>query len=1246
MSPPYRTSFFSRLTFAWIGPLIRQAQTKPPGEEAFPPLPARFYVERDTEKLESAFNKYKDSRWALPWALLSTYPRELARVFILSIIGLSFSSASPLILRQLLLALEGKASPPAWFLAAWNHYPLVPQQMSYAIACSLTLFLVSVGIISVVHHLFFVQPFAGARARAALGSLVFKKALRQKRSSHQEASTGFIMNLVASDGIKVATLIGFFHSLWYHPLQLIISIFLLYRLVGYAALIGALSLSLLFFISIGVARAQARLRRELSRLADRRVGLTHESLVHIKAAKFQGWEESLTKRILDLRNQEVSRIRSLARLTAFMSFNAGTAPAVAMAVTCGIAIQNGTHLDAAVVFPMLSLFMLLRFALNHLPEMIFNFVECAVALGRIRSFLTLPEFSHPVATPTLESAIEISDATFMWSEKRTALTIPRLNIKRGELVVVVGSIGSGKSALLLGILGELSLSSGSAAICGSIGYVPQLPWIVSDTVRGNIVCGQTFDEARYARVVQASGLETDLSLLPKGDLTEIGERGVNLSGGQRHRVALARAAYAGAEIFLLDDPLSALDPGVANHVFRHLISREMKVSTRVLVSHRVEYALTADRVVVVENGTIVESGTPDELQRLDSRFSALLRIHNSMTNHDAVSALPMTSPALEEASEFELSADDLEGGTLIAPEDRVLGKVKSRVIGDYFKRFTPGVVLLVMIGLFAARQLSAVSADLWLARSTAIGLSEVQDFFLIYCLCILALCVSTYARSMYVLHRGLVAGVESHKRLLQGVIHAPMRFFESNPVGRIVNRFSRDLETVELSLPRNLLDAGHCLFETLSAFFVIAVVKPITLLVLAPSCMGYYHLQKSFRPLAREAQRLSSMTLSPVFALLSESLAGVETLRAARLERDFEGRFVRFMNSHTRIFYGATATNRWLGIRLEFLGCCIILVVGLLASTATNSAIATAFSGLVLSYATFVTSSMNWAIRSISMAETSLTCFERMERYANTESERLVGEAPPPSWPEHGAVRFVNLSARYRAELPRALDDISAEIPAGSRVGIIGRTGSGKSTLILSIMRLLEPEAGYVEVDGLNLSTLDLAAVRNGIAIVPQEPVLFSGTLRESLDPFSQYSDEQIVEALRRVQLGSLLESLPRGLKARVREGGFNFSSGQRQLLCLARALLRKSHLIILDEATAAIDVETDFAIQRTIRKEFSGATLFVIAHRLGTVLDSDIILGLKNGELIESGAPATLLEKPGSLLSEFIREMRENLTA
>lgn len=1232
----------SRLFFTWVTPIIKGAKRSPIAESGLPLFPDSFCVEVESSRLHSSIvHLGRFGYLAIPLAIIYSYGYSFVAIFAISLITLAAGLSSPIVIREILRGLTPDFATPPWFLSLMDLVPQLNSWLSYSLLFSVVLGCISVVTILATHHLFYIQPNLAYRVRGALNAIIFAKALRQQRAAQQESTTGFIVNLIGSDTQKLQIFLGFCHSLWFHPMSLLCIIYLLHRMVGSAALIGCSALIALLASSTAITRKQGRIRNELAKVADRRIGLTRESLMHIKAAKLQGWEDNLERKIQILRENETKLSRQLVRLSAIFSFTSGSAPAVAMAITSVCLVCQGIELQSATLFPVLTLFMQLRFSLNILPDTIYNAMEATVASRRIHSFLSSPEHSRPRIDATQSAAISLVGLQSRWCRGgRVALTVPSLDIAHGKLVIVVGSVGSGKSGLLLTTLGELEPEYGSVSLGGSIAYVPQTPWIISDSIRNNILFGRAFDATRFQRAVFAAGLDADLTSFPNRDATQIGERGVNLSGGQRQRVALARALYSDADIYLFDDPLSALDPSVAQHVFSELICSELGKKTRVLVSHRVEFAALADRVLVMENGSIVEDGTPQELKNRESRFSALLNAHSGMS-HNSSQGLPRSSEttgAIEAVDDTNPSGEIVHN-SIIEAEERRIGSVRATTVRAYATRLAPGLATAIVIALFLGRQTAAVGTDLWLTTWANRREVELVWFLGGYLICILLLCFLGYLRTLYILSRGLYAGSACHLALLRGVLRAPLSFFESNPVGRILNRFSRDLETVELSLPRSLIDAGQCLIETIAVSTIITIVAPVMLLLFAPVIVIYFLLSRAFRPVSRDLQRLISTTLSPIFAITSESLSGIESLRASALNESFNRLFAKALDAHNRCNLTQTAINRWLGIRLEILGSAIICAVGIAASLGWSTSTGIAFSGLALAYASAMTASMNWAIRSISMVENSLTSFERIERYSSTASEKLPGLPAPPGWPLHGEVRFQELSVRYRPHLPTVLKQLTFTIPAGSRVGVIGRTGSGKSTLILSLLRLIEPCAGEIQIDGVRLSDLALDDVRRSLAVVPQEPVLFSGSLRDSLDPFSEFSDGEIQSVLERVEMKSFLSALPAGLSSEVREGGFNFSNGQRQLICLARALLRRTKVVILDEATASIDIHTDRTVQRTIRREFIGSTLIVIAHRLETVLDSDLIVALNHGELAEFGPPQELLRTKGSILQRFTNE-------
>ena len=1247
-----RPSLVSRIFFLWTSPFVHRNTKIPLTPETLLELPPDFDAAEQARRLEHALSKSSNQgAFRLIYAVLESIRRELIKIFSLSLCLLISGLMSPLIVRQLLVSLEGRVVVYPSFVSNILSFSPLTHQTTYSLLCALALLLTAVLSTLSVHHLFFNQVGTAAKIQTSLRAVIFRKAMLLSRSERGHAPSGHIMNLMINDANKVWTWACLLHATWYQPLQLSLALFFTYRLVGVSALCGAITLALLVCLSALLVRRQNAIRREVLRLVDERVGFTAEVLQHIKMVKFQAWEEPLQERISSLREREIAGLRRINRLASVAGLVSNMGAPLALVAIFSVFAALGGELTPSTVFPVMGFILLLRMTLNTLPDTISNTVEAIISLGRIERFLKRREYAGPKIIKGMDEAIHLKNLRFEWQAGETALSIEDLKIKKGELVAVVGGVGGGKTALLLGLLNELTPVSGSVQVHSSPAYVAQQPWIVSDTIRNNILAGRLFDEPNYLRAIAASCLERDIVGFPQGDLTEIGERGVNLSGGQRQRIALARALYARAVIYLLDDPLSALDPGVANTVFDRLLKEELSDTTRILVTHRLEYAIRSDRVLVIENGEIVQDGAPRDLLKKGGRFAELFAVHEEMATGGASLAesrdrseemLTVTDSENELLTEEgeELSSESQPSQSIIAGEEREVGAIAPRIVFEYLHIFAPGILLFVLISVLIARHAVSLATDLWLASYSRGSVSSTLIFIGGYCSLALVLALFHFMRWYLFLSAGMRAGISAHTSLLRGVLSAPLRFFEENPVGRILNRFSRDLETIEVYLPRTLLDCTHCALEVLVVCGILLFIDPRTIFVLIPLLFAYYWIQTVIRPTGREAQRLEAIARSPIFAHYAESLNGVDTIRATGLVQTFSSRLDQMLNHHARTWYTLTSSARWVGLRLEFLAALVVFSGSVSVSLAPTSAIPTALAGLLLTYAINVSGSMNWFVRSLVQAESHLTSHERISYYASTTPESRSAGVPPTNWPARGEIVLRELTVKYRPELPPALKCINCTISAGKRVGVIGRTGSGKSTLILAIARLLEPTSGHIEIDGINTSGLSLTALRSALTIVPQEPVLFSGPLKKTLDPLGRASDEEIMEVLRRVELESFVTDLPNGLNFEVQEGGSNLSSGQRQLLCLARALLRGSRIIILDEATAQIDVETDACIQRTIRREFIDSTVVVIAHRLGTVIDSDLMLVLERGELQEYGPPSELLEQEGSRLGDYVRDM------
>jgi ABC-type multidrug transport system fused ATPase/permease subunit len=1222
-------SIVSRIFLSWVTPFIIRNTTRQVSEDELFQLPHGASAAAELESFRRTQRKSTSQSQSLATHLFWIYRKDLIILFLMTLPFITSTLANPFLLKNLIETIQGDTT-------FWQHLPgSLLSDIGYtsvlarSLAAALLLFINTVLIVFLIHHIFFRQLVTSIRLKLLLSAAVYEKSLKLPLQRLQTLTSGFIVNLISVDIFKITNLCNLMHSLWVHPSLVIGAMYLLYRLIGTPALIGIGAMSLAMMGSAFCTRLQAQIRKRLTVINDQRLSLTSETLTHIRSVKIMSREADLTKRISALRNQEIALSRKIMLLTSLSTLASASAPVIAMATIFLPIIWNNGTLTASQVFPALALIMSLRFALQIMPEMFLLVVESRISLTRIKTFLNYTEISPNLLDTTQAlGKISIKNGSFNWNQNDHALTIPSLEIAPRELVAIIGEVGAGKTALILALLRELSIVSGDIKVNGRMAYVAQQPWLISDTIKKNIICENSFDNIRYQRALELSDLKSDLATFPSADLTEIGERGITLSGGQRQRLALARAYYRDADIILLDDPLSALDNEVADHVFSELISSAWQAKTRILVTHRLEYALKAKRVILIEQGEIIADGPPQLIIANSLSAQALFAAHESSSgNQQTVAHENIDS----DFSDQESSDKNLSINKTISIEDRESGAVQKDIIKRYLLIFSPGLIPVALLAIFILRQSTSAGLDLWWAFFSSSKAQTMSSFVFGLVGLSLLVCCFNFMRAYWMLQRGLSAGRDVHRKLLEGILHAPLQFFESNPVGRILNRFSRDLETIDSGLPRSLLDLFICGFDVLTTITIILYLQPLGIVVIGPVLILYFYLQKMFRPTSRELRRLDSVSRSPIFALLSESLRGVETLRAFQIGAAFNQHFSTILDQNGRALYSLTATNRWLGLRLESLGTMITLTAAMSACFFEHSALGAALGGFALTYAIAITGSMNWFVRMVAQTESDLTSFERIDYYANQKPERWHGVTPRATWPDKGEISLQSVSVRYRKNLPLALNSISAKILAGERIGIVGRTGSGKSTLTQALFRLRELDSGHIHIDGIDISTIDLRALRQALTMIPQEPALFSGTIREHLDADQKYSDQELYQILERVELRDFVETLPQGLLTQISEGGNNFSAGQRQLLCLALAILKGNKVIILDEATAHVDPKCDLAIQKTIREEFSLSTQIIIAHRLGTVMDCDRIFVFSAGKLIKTGTPQEVFEEIGA---------------
>ncbi|XP_048464738.1 canalicular multispecific organic anion transporter 1 isoform X1 [Rhincodon typus] len=1139
----------------------------------------------------------------------------------------------------------------------------------------------------------------GMRVRTAITAAVYKKALTVSNTVSKESTMGEIVNLMAVDAQRFNDVTNFIHLLWSSPLQILVGVVFLWQELGPSVLAGLAIMILLIPVNGILMSRTKNLQMKNMKLKDQRMKLMNEILNGIKVMKFYTWEPSFAEQIFGIRDKELKVMKKSFYLLTVAVFLVTCMPFMVTLTSFGVylIVDPNNVLDAEKAFTSISLFNILRFPLMMLPLVISSIVQAGISSKRLEAFLGSENLDASAIRQdrSCDSAVAFSDATFSWNRNETpTIKNVTLKIKPGNLVAIVGPVGSGKTSLISALLGEMENIKGFINVKGSFAYVPQLAWIQNNTLEDNVLFGLEREESRYQKVLEACALLPDLERLPAGDQTEIGEKGINLSGGQKQRVSLARAVYSDADIIVLDDPLSAVDAHVGKHIFEKVIGPNglLKDKTRILVTHRVTFLPQTDEIVVLVNGEVTELGlyktlkanrgafadflntysegsrseegeatvnmvteedvTPDDDQELQVGVDAVEAITLSLKreNSERVRSRKWSKSSVRVSlnkakrdkslvSEKEGQADMVKGQRLIEKETMETGKVKLSIYWKYLSAIGSWYLLLIILS-YIAQNMATIGQNLWLSDwtndaslyiNTTYPASERDQRLGIFGVLGVAQAVFMLLGAFLMTGGNIAASRDLHSRLLQNILHVPMLFFDTTPTGRIVNRFSKDIYTIDEIIPMSFRSWLSCVFVVLGTLAVICLATPYFTIVIVPLVVIYYFIQIFYITTSRQLRRLDSVTRSPIYSHFSETILGLPVIRAYGHQARFLADNKKIMNENQKCVFPWIVANRWLAIRLEFLGNLVVFFAALFAVLARDR-LDSGLVGLSISYALNVTQALNWLVRQTSELETNIVAVERVLEYTKLDNEApwTTDHQPEKGWPDKGEIKFLDYKVRYRPELDLVLHGITCEIQPNEKVGIVGRTGAGKSSLANCLVRILESAGGKILIDGVDISTIGLHDLRQKLTIIPQDPVLFSGTIHMNLDPFSRYTDEELWQSLELAHLKQYVASLPGKLQHKVSEGGKNLSVGQRQLLCLARALLRKSKILILDEATAAIDLETDNLIQTTIQNEFTDCTVLIIAHRLHTIMDCTRVMVLDAGRIIEFDSPFELLQKQG----------------
>ncbi|KAK6464985.1 oligomycin resistance ATP-dependent permease [Scheffersomyces coipomensis] len=1278
-----------------------------------------------TVSKETDLQDFKLTRFNLLFALVITFKKDIFYAFLFALIGATTISCQPFLTKNLIAFVENRILGSSIHLGSG---------IGYAIGVTLVNLLSG----ATMAYFQYCMQMCGASTKSVLTNLILKKSLVLDANSRHKFPDSKITSLMSTDLSRVERAYINFPLFACLPIAIVISIALLIVNIGLAGVIGVL-VFLIFLVAISLSTKQLYTYRTLvSGLTDERVKVIREIINNLKIIKFYSWEVPYLSNAIKARTKEVAiilKIQSLRNIIdAVATGLTGITAMISFLVLYGL---EGSTRNAASMFSSVTSFDVLSFVIYFIPVGLSTTADMLNGLKRIAEFLSCDEIkTNEFYTLTNDesnlTAIDIKHASFSWEnfdeddedgeEEEDEIVKPttdepisqddfekpdsnfpglldiNLSVKKGEFVVITGSIGSGKTSLLSAVANIMKCDAGEIIINGSL-LNCGAPWIHNATIKDNILFGATYEKERYDNVVYACALQTDIDNLEAGDLTEVGEKGVSLSGGQKARINLARAVYANQDIILLDDVLSAVDARVGKHVVKHCILGLLKDKTVLLATHQLSLIGSADSIVYLNGDGTIDVGSLDSLNNTNPDFRRLMA-HSSTENEEKEEESIPAKPAYEESdiadelipkftkNSFQESASnvtrrrkakseeddneevfrdvtigkDASKGKIIQKEERAVNRIKNEVYFDFIKygsgKLTPYVTIPLAAVLLTLATFTSIFSNTWLSFWISKKFEDRSNSFYIIFYVIFNILYVVFLTGLFVLLANITTNSSKNLILMaiKRVLHTPMSYLDVTPMGRIINRFTKDTDTLDNEIVENLklmLQIGGSLVGIL---ILLIIYLPYFAIAIPFIGILFVAIASYYQASCREIKRLEAIQRSFVYDNFNETLTGMSTIKAYKAEKFFLDRSNQYINNMNEASFLVFATQRWLAVHLEILADVVILITSIFCVTRVFS-ISSATAGLLISYSLQIAGSLSMVIRTFVQFENDMNSTERICHYAlklDQEAPYTIQNTnPSSSWPQEGSIKFEKVSMNYRPGLPLVLKELSFDVKPGQKIGICGRTGAGKSSIMTVLYRICELEGGKISIDGVDISTLGLYELRSKLSIIPQDPVLFNGTIRDNLDPFGEHEDSKLFDAIRRAGLMTmeeLQEIQKRGdkytgdseklhkfhLDQVVEDEGENYSLGERQLIVFVRALVRDSKILILDEATSSVDYETDSKIQKTIATEFKDCTILCIAHRLKTIINYDKILTMDRGEIKEFDTPWMLFNSDNGIFRQM----------